>query len=68
MEIDPRRRRQISFVRVDTLRGLLAFKPKVLNDECDLSDYPVDILSFDIIFFESDIAHGFIFRGRIVSI
>ena len=46
------------------MRDLLGFKPKVIQEEYNLSDYPVDILSFDKIFLETDIAQGLIFRGR----
>ena len=36
----------------------------MLQEEYNLSDYPVDILSFDNIFLECDIAQGMIFRGK----
>ena len=42
----------------------MGFKPKVLQEEYNLSDYPVDILSFDKIFLECDITQGMIFRGK----
>ena len=56
---------QISFVQDDTLRDLLGFKPKVIHEKYTLSDHPVDILSFDKIFRECDVAQGKIFKGRI---
>ena len=55
---------QISFLPSDSIRDLLGFKPKLLHEEYNLCDYPVDILSFDNIFIETDIAQGMIFRGR----
>ena len=54
----------IDFRRDDSLRDLLEFKPKVLSDEYNLSDYPVNILSFDNIFLECNIAQGMIFKGK----
>ena len=64
IEIDVGIGRQISFTHNVIIRDLLGFKPKVVPDECILSDYPVDILSFDNIFLECDIAQGMIFRGK----
>ena len=43
---------------------MLGFKPKVLSDEYNLSDYPVDILSFDNNFLECNIAQGMIFKSK----
>ena len=48
----------------DSIRDLLGFKPKVKHEEYNLSDYPVDILSFDKIFLECDLAQGMIFKGK----
>ena len=64
IEIDVRPERQIIFTPNDSIRDLLGFKPKVLVEEYNLSDYPVDILSFDNIFLECNIARGMIFRGK----
>ena len=55
---------QIAFTPDDSIRYLLGFKPKVIHEEQNLSDYPVDTLSFDNIFLESDIAQGMIFKGE----
>ena len=55
---------QIVFTRNEGIRDLLGFKPKVIHEEYTLSDYPVDILSFDNFFLESNIAQGMIFRGK----
>ena len=54
----------ISFLPSDSIRDLVGFKPKLFHEEYNLSDYPVDILSFDNIFLESDIAQGLIFKGK----
>ena len=64
IEIDVRPGRQIIFTPNDSIRDLLGFKPKVLVEEYKLSDYPVDILSFDNVFLECDIAQGMIFKGK----
>ena len=43
----------------------MSFKARTIYEEYTLSNNPVDILSFDNIFIESDIAQqGLIFRGR----
>ena len=54
----------ISFLPNDSIRDLLGFEPKVIQEEYSLFDYPVDILSFDNIFLECDIAQGMIFKGK----
>ena len=64
IEVDVVIGRKIDFTPNDSIRDLLGFKPKVLQDEYNLSDYAVDILSFDIIFLECDIAQGMVFRGK----
>ena len=45
-------------------RDLLGFNAGNLYEEYTLSSNPVDILSFDNIFRESNIAQGMIFRGK----
>ena len=54
----------IDFTYDNTNRDLLGFNVVVLEAEYSLSNNPVDILSFDNIFFECDIAQGMIFKGR----
>ena len=54
----------ISFKPSDSLRSLLGFNKRTIYEEYNLSDNPVDILSFDNIFIECDIAKGMIFKGR----
>ena len=54
----------ISFKASDSVGSLLGFNKRTIYDEYNLSDNPVDILSFDNIFLECDIAQGMIFRGR----
>ena len=54
----------ISFAADDTIRDLIGFHETLLYKEYNLSDNPVDILSFDNIFIECDIAQGMIFKGK----
>ena len=64
IEIDVGIGREISFPQDDIIGDLLGFKPKVIHEEFNLSDYPFDILSFDKKFLESDIAQGMFFKGK----
>ena len=54
----------ISFTFDDSIRDLLGFNARTLYEEYTLSINPVDILSFDNIFIECDVAQGLIFRGE----
>ena len=54
----------IGFVFEDSIGNILEFKETVLYEEYNLSPNPVDILSFDNIFKECDIAQGMIFKGK----
>ena len=54
----------ISFMFDDSMRDLLGFNARTLYEEYNLSPNPFDILSFDSIFLECDIAHGMIFKGK----
>ena len=54
----------ISFMFDDSIKNLLGFHAITLYEEYKLSANPVDILSFDNISLECDIAHGKIFKGR----
>ena len=54
----------ISFKASDIVGSLLGFNKRTIYEEYNLSDNPVDILSFDNIFIETDIAQGMIFKGR----
>ena len=54
----------ISFKASDSIGSLLGFNKRTIYEEYNLSDNPVDIISFDNIFIECDIAQGMIFRGR----
>ena len=54
----------ISLMFDDSIRNLLGFNARTLYEEYTLSNKPVDILSFDNIFIECDIAQGLIFRGK----
>ena len=54
----------ITFVPDDSIRDLLGFKRTTIFEEYNLSPNPVDILSFDNTFLESNIARGMIFKGK----
>ena len=54
----------ISFKHNDSMRDLLGFGSRILYGEYNLSNNPVDILSFENIFIECDIARGMIYRGK----
>ena len=54
----------ISFVYDDSIVNLLGFNEILVWGKYNLSDNPVDILPFDNIFIECDIAQGMIYRGR----
>ena len=54
----------ISFVPEDSIGQLLGFSKTTIYEEYNISPNPVDIISFDKIFIECDIARGMIFRGR----
>ena len=54
----------ISFLPDDSIRDLLGFNKTTIYEEYNLSPNLVDILSFDNIFSESNIAQGMIFRGK----
>ena len=55
---------QTAFTPHDSIVDLLGFKPKVIHEEFSLSDYPVDILSFDNVFFECGIAQTMVFKSK----
>ena len=55
---------QISFVFDDSIGILLGFKDILVWGKYNSSDNPVDILSFDNISIETDIAKGMIFKGK----
>ena len=54
----------ISFKPSDSIGSLLGFNKRTIYEEYNLSDNPVDILSFENNFIETDIAQGMIFKGR----
>ena len=54
----------ITFVPDDSIRNLLGFNKTTIFEEYNLSPNPVDILSFDNIFLECNIAQGMIFKGK----
>ena len=54
----------ITFQPDDSIGDLLGFNKTTIFEQYNLSPNPVDILSFDNIFLECDIAQGMIFRRR----
>ena len=54
----------ITFVPNDSIGDLLGFDKITIFEEYNLSPNPVDILSFDNIFIETDVAKGMIFKGK----
>ena len=54
----------ISFMFDDSIKELLGFDATTLYEEYTRSNKPVDILSFDNIFVECDIAQGMVFKGK----
>ena len=54
----------ITFITDDSIRDLLGFNKTTIFEEYNLSQNPVDILSFDKIFIECDIAQRMIFKGK----
>ena len=54
----------ITFVPDDSIGDLLGINKTTIFEEYSLSHNPVDILSFDNIFIETDIAEELIFKGK----
>ena len=54
----------ITFIPDDRIGNLLGFNKTTFFEEYNLSPNPVDILSFDKIFLECNIAQGMIFKGK----
>ena len=54
----------VGFVFDYSIGSLLGFNETILWEEYNLSPNPVDILSFDNIFIETDVAQGLIFKGK----
>ena len=54
----------ITFAPDNSMGDLLGFNKTTIFEEYNLSPNPVDILSFDNIFLEFNIAKGMIFRGK----
>ena len=54
----------ISFMFDDSIKDLLRFNARTLYEDYTLSNNPVDILSFDNIFLECNIARGMIFESK----
>ena len=54
----------ISFMFDDSIKDLLGFNARTLYEEYTPSKNPVDILSFDNILIECNVARGMIFKGK----
>ena len=54
----------ISFMFDDSIRELLGVNARTLYEKSNLSSNPVDIISFDNVFIETDIARGMNFKGK----
>ena len=54
----------IFFSPDDSIGNLLGFSKTTIYEEYNISPNPVDIISFDNIFIECDIARGMIYRGK----
>ena len=54
----------ITFVPDDSMKDLLGFNANTKYEQNNLSPNPVDILSFDNIFLECDVAQGMIYKGK----
>ena len=54
----------ITFIPDDSIGSLLGFGKSTIYEEYNFSPNPVDIISFDNIFIECDIARGMIYRGK----
>ena len=54
----------VSFIPHDSIRDLLGFDKTSVYEKCNLSSNAVDIISFDNIFIETNIAHGMIFKQK----
>ena len=56
--------RKITFMFDNRIKDFLGFNARTLYEEYTPSDNPVDILSFDNTFIETDSAKGMIFKGK----
>ena len=54
----------ITSIPDDSTRDILGFHKTTICDEYNLSPSPTNILSFDNVFSEFDIAQGMIFKGK----
>ena len=54
----------ITFIPSDRIGELLRFNKTTIYGEYNFSQNPAEIISFDNIFIETDVAQGMIFRGR----
>ena len=59
-----RQESRITFLPNGSIGDLLGFIATTLYEKYNLSHKPVDILSFDSIFLETDISQGLFFKGK----
>ena len=64
----PNEESAISFSPDDIIRDLLGFNKTTIYEKYNLSPNPVDIISFDNIFIETNIAKGMIFKQKRTAI
>ena len=55
---------EVEFTHGGTIRNILGFDSRLVNKKYNLSDHLVDIISFDNIFVECDIAQGMVINGK----
>ena len=55
---------EVDFTQDKTMKTPLAFSKVILNEKYNISDNPVDIISFDNISLETDFAKGMIVKGK----
>ena len=63
MEID-NKGSKVSFLPDDRVRSVFGFNAVTLYEKHNLSFNPIDNLSFDNLFLETDIAQAMIFKGK----
>ena len=58
----------MDFTYDETIRTILGFTARTVSEKYNLSDHPVDIISFNHIFVEYDIAQGMIVNGKRIHV
>ena len=55
---------EIDFTKDKTIRDVLGFSKRIINEEINFSENPVEIINFDNVFIETNIAKGMIINGK----